>query len=43
MKTEWNAQSSAPSKTREFSKPIPTQPVEVKDTPSTLGGNISRG
>jgi hypothetical protein len=43
MKTEWSAQSSAPSKTREFSKQIPTKPVEVKDTPSTLGGNISWG
>lgn len=43
MKTEWGSQSPAPSKTREFSKPIPTKPIEVKDTPSTLGGNINWG
>jgi uncharacterized protein len=43
MKTEWNSQTSAPSKAREFSKPIPTKTVEVKDTPSTLGGNINWG
>ena len=43
MKTEWNSQTSVPSKTREFSKPIPAKTVEVKDTPSTLGGNINWG
>jgi uncharacterized protein len=43
MKTEWNSQTPAPSKTREFSKPIPAKTVEVKDTPSTLGGNINWG
>ncbi len=26
-----------------ISKPEPTKPVEVKDTPSTLGGNINWG
>lgn len=43
MKTEWNTQISTPSKTREFSKPASTKPVEAKDTPSTLGGNINWG
>ena len=43
MKTEWNIQISTSSKTREFSKPTTAKTVEVKDTPSTLGGNINWG
>lgn len=31
------------SKAKEFSKPTPAKTVEVKDTPSTLGGNINWG
>jgi protein Tex len=43
MKTEWSTQTSTLSKSREFAKPVSTKPVEVKDIPSTLGGNINWG
>lgn len=42
MKTG-KSEKPAPSKSREYSQPIKTKPVEVKDTPSTLGGNINWG
>jgi transcriptional accessory protein Tex/SPT6 len=48
MKTEWWSQvSSSWAKRsgveRSSSKPTPTKTGEVKDTPSTLGGNINWG
>lgn len=40
MKTEWS-EKPVPSKSREYSQPMKQKTIEVKDVPSTLGGNIN--